>query len=95
MAFLQNKWLSLELKITSPQNKLELSFFIGALLTPLVTPITAQLGVGPGGDIEATQLGGSFFSIFPKSGGVQGGPLLVINGVITPISRVITPVTHL
>ena len=23
------------------------------------------------------------------------GPLLVINGVITPISRVITPVTHL
>ena len=23
------------------------------------------------------------------------GPLLVINGIITPISRVITPVTHL
>ena len=27
--------------------------------------------------------------------GVQGGPLLVISGVITPISKVITPVTHL
>ena len=25
----------------------------------------------------------------------QGGPLSVINGVITPISKVITPVTHL
>ena len=28
-------------------------------------------------------------------GPLQGGPLLVINGVITPLSRVITPVTHL
>ena len=27
--------------------------------------------------------------------GIQGGPLSVINGVITPISKVITPVTHL
>ena len=26
---------------------------------------------------------------------LQGGPLLVINGLITPISTVITPVTHL
>ena len=26
---------------------------------------------------------------------LQGGPLSVINGIITPISRVITPVTHL
>ncbi len=29
------------------------------------------------------------------SGDYKVGPLLVINGVITPISRVITPVTHL
>ena len=26
---------------------------------------------------------------------IQGGPLSVINGVITPISRVITPLAHL
>ena len=26
---------------------------------------------------------------------LQGGPLPVINGVIAPISRVVTPITHL
>ena len=31
----------------------------------------------------------------PQIKAKQGGPLIVISGVITPISRVITPFTHL
>ena len=47
---------------------------------------------------------GSSFHTDPHVNGMTGGwqlddykvgPLLVINGVITPISMVITPVTHL
>ena len=51
-------------------------------------------GSGENG-VSGRMPGGVFFAWISFKLGYKVGPLLVINGVITPISRVITPVTHL